>query len=662
MGTPAKGKKRPQRSRPSDGPRVPVTRPFLDKWNLAGALILALLVAIVYWPAFFGDFVWDDHRMLVDNPMVRQPDGIVRMWISTDQPDYWPLSYSTHWMEWRLWGANAAGYRALNILLHFLNVLLLWRLLRVLSIPGAWFAAALFAAHPVNVEAVVWILQRKTLLAQFWSLLSLLAILEFDATRKRSGLVASLLFLVLALLSKSSAVMVPPLMLLCLWWRHRQPRWGDLIVSVPFFAIALILGSVGAWFQRYRAVAQDNVRSDGFASRFALAGDAVWFYLSKAYWPTELSFVYPRWTADTSSARAYLSSVAILTLLLIFWILRRRGGAPPFFALACYLVALFPALGFVNIYFMRYSLVADHWQYHALSAALAFAIAGCFLLKSTLPEKWSRAPLALPVAAILFLAWLARAEARIYATNESLWIATLERNPGAWLAHNELGALYAHQGRDADAVRQYEDALALNPDYADARNNLANAMVVLGRLDDALEQLQRAVRLDPNSPEIHNSIGRVLGLQGRVKESIPYFEEALLLRPMFGTARRNLGLALELTGNHREAARQFRLVLKFDPGQEFAAFHLARLLLLGNDPSPRDTAEGIALLESLCRQPTQASPQHLDLLSAAYSATGRLREAIQCAELAVRKYAEAGNGQGAELMQRRLEQLRSGNP
>ncbi|MFO0944811.1 MAG: tetratricopeptide repeat protein [Planctomycetota bacterium] len=647
-------------SRPDRGENKTNALPRVPPRTLGGAFVLAVLIGIIYQPAFFGDFVWDDHRMLVDNPMVRLPDGILRMWISTDQPDYWPLSYSTHWLEWRVWGENAAGYRALNITLHLLNTLLVWRLLMVLGVPGAWFAALLFAVHPVNVEAIAWILQRKTLLAHFWSLVSLLAILDYDESKRKSSFGVALASLVLALLSKSSAVIVPPLMLLVLWWRHREIRRRDLLASLPFFAIALVLGSVGVWFQRFRAVAQDNVRADSFLSRFALAGKGVWFYLQKALWPTNLSFVYPRWTADTGAPATYLPSVVLFALLLTFWILRRRGLAACFFALACYVVALFPALGFINIYFMRYSLVADHWQYHALPAAVAFVVACSFRLSSSFPKPWPGVPVAGLVAVALLFGWLAREEAKVYATNESIWRSTLAVNPDAWLAHNELAAILASQGKTAEAIEHFQQSLTLNPDYGDARNNLANAFVTQGRLDDALEELKRAESLDPQSPEIQNSIGRVFGLKGQVKESIPFFKNALVLRPMFSQARRNLALALELTGNHHDAIVHFRLVLDYDPSNEFARFHLARLLLLANDPSLHHPPEAIGHLELLCRSPANASPDHLDLLSAAYGATGRGREAIAMGEIAAKKYAETGNQKNFEAMQLRLKQLREG--
>ena len=257
-------------------------------------LALVALTLLAYVPAMRSGFVWDDDAFLTDNPLIRDPDGLRRIWASTEPPDYFPLTSTMLWVEWRLWGGHPAGYHVVNVVLHALGCLLAWRVLLRLGVAGAWLAALAFALHPVNVESVAWITERKNTLPLVLYLLSALLFLRGDEQPAPGGgpaRAASLAAFLLALLAKTSVAILPPVLLLCAWWRRRRVSALDLRRTAPHFALAAVLGLVTAWYQGHRAIGPVVVRDDGFASRLAIAGRAVWFYLGKALAPVDLAFV-----------------------------------------------------------------------------------------------------------------------------------------------------------------------------------------------------------------------------------------------------------------------------------------------------------------------------------------------------------------------------------
>ncbi len=350
-----------------------------------GAALVAACVVAVYWPCLHGGFILDDDKLVTDNDLVRSPEGLGRIWFSTQPQDYWPLTNSLFWLQWRIWGSSPIGYHATSLLLHVAAALLIWRILRILKIPGAFLAALLFVVHPVNVQSVAWISEQKNTLAMVFFLLSVVWYLRAEEGREASDVARvsakwywlSLATFLLAMLSKGSAAVLPLVLLLIIWWRRERIARSDLWRTAPFFVVAIALTAVNFWFTTHGA--DIVVRDATFGQRVAGAGAAVWFYLSKALVPIDLVFIYPQWQILESKILWWLPALAGLAVTAVLWWRRNLPPAgwmrPLLFAWIFFCVALLPVLGFADVGFMKFSLVADHYQHLALIGVTAVVAA-----------------------------------------------------------------------------------------------------------------------------------------------------------------------------------------------------------------------------------------------------------------------------------------------
>ncbi len=408
--------------------------PTAKSWKSlsAGAAVIILLTMLAYLPVMRGGFFWDDSALVTENPIIKAHNGLQRFWFTTEAPDYYPLTSSLLWLEWRAWGNSAPGYHVVNVLLHAVGAVLVWLVLRRLKIPGAWLAAIIFAVHPVNVATAGWISEQKSTLSMLFYAVAILLYLEFDEERRWRWYALSLTAFLLALLSKSAVVMLPVVLLGCIWWRHDQVQRRDIAYSLPFFALSLIAGVSTIWFQYGNAMHWGTVREADFAARLAAAGWVPWFYFFKAVLPCHLMVVYPKWEIAPDRLISWLPGVLLIGCFLIFWRERKSWGRAALFGFGYFTVTLFPVLGFFDQGFYRFSLVADHWQYYSIIGVIALGVAAGEGICRKIAGEGSFSVKA--VASIVVLAALTVAtwtRASLYADPNALWRDTIAKNPNA---------------------------------------------------------------------------------------------------------------------------------------------------------------------------------------------------------------------------------------
>ncbi len=485
---------------------------------------LIVLTCGCYWPSLGGGFLWDDHLWLTDSPLVRAPDGLRQIWFSTVPYDYFPLTYTTFWIEWHLWGADPAGYRVVNLVLHLASAGLLWRLLTVLRVPGAWFGALLFAIHPVNVASVAWIAERKNTLSMVFFLGSLIC-----HARARTGWALGLF--VLAALGKTSVVMLPCVLLLIAWWQRGRISREDVRRAAPFFLVSLAAGLTTIWFQGHRSMGVHDW-TDPLAVRLLVVPRVMLFYLGKVFLPINLSMIYPRWEVSF-----FASALGLMTLALVAWAASATRGRGLPAALGYFALTLLPVAGLVPMAFFGYSYVSDHLVYLPTVGVLA----GVAATLAKLRERAGHAHLA-DAAMVLLAGGLAVGcfhRAGDFASSERLWTATLAVNPRCAAAHNNLGLALEEKERWPEAEAHFRAALRLDPHLAAAASNVAALCQHEGRWQEAADAYETA-RAQSSDPKDDNNYGVVCLHLNQTAKARELFQQAAALEPAMPSAHFNL--------------------------------------------------------------------------------------------------------------------------
>jgi len=577
-------------------------RPAPPSTLLKGALLI-LAGAWIYWPAIHGGWVWDDSAEIARNPIMSDPAGLAKIWVSPVTPDFFPLKTTLQWFLWRLWGANPAPYHLLTLGLHLLSTLLFWRLLHKLGLRLAWVGGLLLVAHPLVVESVAWVAELKNTLSLALLLVAMIAYVDYDersgaakpAPTARAAYLWSLGFFLLAALSKSSVVMFPFVILLYAWWRRGRIRRQDWIDSIPFFAVSLILGLITISFQQHRALASWSIPLGGLGSRIACAGVALAFYFWKSVLPLHLLLMYPQWSVNPPSPLQFLPWLLLVLLFAYFWINRSTWGRAAIFGVGFFVLNLLPVLGFVSMAYMHIAWVADHFAYLPLLGLIGFATAGAGMLADRMAASSSGLRIAALTALGLILgalAWESRTQAALFGDQEALWTATLRENPGAWMAHINLGQYLGEAGRGQEALGQYTEALRIRSDLPEAYYNRGSTLELLGRHDEAIADLEHALRLEPANPDAQVNLGNALLRSNRLPEAISYYQAALRLQPGAADIRNYLAgahfqLGTTLLQDHRyaDAMAEYQQSLQFDPGNADAYKKLGYLFLGFHRPS-----------------------------------------------------------------------------
>lgn len=565
---------------------------------ISGAAAIIFLTLAVYIPAMQGGFIWDDDYYVTQNLTLRSLNGLKQIWWEIGAtPQYYPLVHTTFWIEYHLWELHPLGYHLDNVMLHVLNALFLWRLLLRLKVPAAWPVAAVFALHPVHVESVAWITERKNLLSGFFYLLAVLSYFHFfslnggfgsessradakSSQAQASGrplpfYLLSIIFFLCALLSKTVTCSMPAVILLLIWWKKRNIEWRDILLTIPLFVIGALFGLLTVWMEKYRVGAMGEEWSLTFLERCLVAGRALWFYAEKLIWPQNLAFIYPQWTIDAGIWWQHLYPLTALSVVIAGWFARKRLGKAPLAAVLFFAGTLVPALGFFDVYPHRYSYVADHFQYLASIGIISLVVSGTakVLEGYEIGRKYLGRVLCLTV--LTGLAAQTWDQGKIYRDRETLWRDTIAKNPKAWMSYNNLGNVLSEQGKYQEAIACYMEVRKLKPDYVNANWNLGIALARLGKFHEAIRHYMIALRTKPDKADVHYNLGLAFHHLGQNREAIDHFRQALLINPRDAEAHNDLGNTLALIGKPVEAISHYKQALRIKPGLSLARFRLA---------------------------------------------------------------------------------------
>jgi len=496
--------------------------------DLAGAGIVAALTFVVFLPTVANGWVaWDDDTNFLANPHYRGLGTAQLAWMLTDRhAHYMPLTWLTLGLDYVLWGMNPAGYHLTSIVLHAANAglvsLVALRLMR-LALPGAGgaalrtgsgLAALLFAVHPLRVESVAWVTERRDVLCGIFYLLTLLAYLRYCRAGRRGAYATSLALFACALLSKSMAMTLPVVLLLLDAYPLGRRAWRE---KIPFFVLSAVAAVLAVIAQRTAGA----MVALGLLQRIAIAVYALVFYLLKALVPAGLAPMYelPEWIDPTGWR--YLASGAVVAALSALAV-AIRGRWPAFsVAWACYVVTVLPVSGLVQV---GSQLAADRYTYLPLIAVAVLAGGG-------LARCWAARPALGGVAAvaggvvIAVLSVLTPKQILVWRDGETLWTHALSTSPSA-TAHVKLGGIRDAQGRLDEAIIHYREALRIRALTPDAYNGWGIALARQGEWGEAVERYERALAIRPLSAEVHANLATALGQLGRHREAAMHAEIA----------------------------------------------------------------------------------------------------------------------------------------
>jgi len=633
---------------------------------LAGCIFISAACFIAYSPAIKGDFIWDDDNYVTANPLITAPDGLWRIWFSTDATSqYFPLVYTTFRLEHKLWGFNPMPYHIANVAIHIISSLLLWLILRRLAIPAAFVAAALFALHPVNVESVAWITERKNVLMLVFSLLSLLFWIEFalrPQTKKRAILffVLSLLCYAIALFSKTTACVLPAALLLVIWLKDIPLKIKSFLLVIPYVVMGIAMGLLVIWWEHQHQGTGLVDMHLSILERLLIASRAVWFYAAKIFFPANLAFSYPRWDINPAKVSQYIWLLACLLMAGGLWFWRKVLGRRVIAAVLFFVAALSPMLGFLDLYTFVYTWVADHYQYMAAIALITLAVAAGSRLIARLGKYAKITKVLIAFVLLLTCAVLTWRQCRIYTNLETLWNDTLKKNPDSWIAHNNLGQMLLEQGKTDELIYHLTRAIDIaqrNPAVhpyiiATMRYNLAQSQ---GKFQDAIEQLRIAIDVLPNDPKTYLVLADLLESQGRFGEAVNYLKQAIKIIPDDETLHYHLAGVLLKQGDVPGAIIYLQQALDIKPDDIDALDGLVRFFAAQQDTDIRRSTKAVEYARRAVQHTNRQNPVTLNLLATALASDKQFAEAAATAEEALKLALAVGANDLAEHIRTQLE-------
>ncbi len=541
----------------------------------------------------------DDRLYFLEDPATETASGIFRIWFAPlDNNGVWPylpITRTSFWLERQIFGVNLAVSHWINILLHGSGAVLLWIALRQWTIRGAWFIALLFAAHPIYVQSVAWIAQRKNGLAGIFFILALWAFARFLSERNLKWYLTLLGLFLAALLSKTSTVMLPVLFVLLHTWKHHPWSKKEVWTHLPFFLLALGIATLRVWFETQAFGAHGDEFSGSWLDQLLIASHVPFFYLKQLVIPYPLLFTYPRWIFEASQWTHYFplfSGLIVLGWLCFYF---RTWGRPLLLATLGYGAMLFPVMGFFDNSWHRFSYVADHWIHlPSLAVWIVLVQGGLWLLdalsrKDPQQTRWMRWGCGGII--VLLCATLTWNQTHVYRNSKTLYETLLRHNPLSWVAYSELGLYHLHshqyglayqnfsqelsirespmgymnrglaayqQKQLQQALRDYSRAIELNPSHAPSYGNRAVVYLDLGKYSHALQDCEKSIQLQPQNPQAYQTQGLVYWNLKQYALAVKSYTHAIEQAPQSAIAYNNRGLAYHQLKQTHQAMQDFQ--------------------------------------------------------------------------------------------------------
>jgi tetratricopeptide (TPR) repeat protein len=387
-----------------------------------------------------------------------------------------------------------------------------------------------------------------------------------------------MLFFLGALLSKTVTASLPAVILLLIWWKKDSLRWRDSLPVIPMLLIGLGMALMTVWMELYHVGATGEEWVLTPLQRLIIAGRALWFYTQKIIWPSPLVFIYPKWNLGNFHPMLLLYPLSIFLIIGGLWLYRKKIGKGPLTAVLFFAGTLFPALGFFNVYPMRYSYVADHFQYLASIGMIVLLVTLLFHLTETIKNYRRTVRTTTVIFILLALTAWGHLESYKYMDLKSLWTDTISKNPRCWMALNNMGNLEISRRNYAGARKYFKKVLAIKPDFAIAYNNNGTSWLKEGNITEAAENFKKALSLDNNHAEAHNNLGVCLMRQKNIDDAISHYRQAITIKPEYITAHHNLGNAYSQKGLYDQAIYHYREALRIKPDLAMSHFQLGTVL------------------------------------------------------------------------------------
>ncbi len=507
--------------------------------------------------------MWDDNIFFLKDPLVLDPAGLSKIWLEpgTGVWNYWPVSRSVFWIQYQLWGADPLGYHLVTFGFHLLSALVLWRGLHYLRVPWAWGVGLLFALHPLHASSAAWATELKNTLSAVFYLLAIWSYLVFDRHRTGTWYALALGLFLCALLSKSSTVMLPVVLILCRLWLRRDWSRRDILGLLPFFLMSLGAAYLSIWFEAQtinsRPLSDTIAEYElGFVERLLIVSHTAFFYFRQVLFPYPLLVFYPPWEVALNQASFYLPLFSGIGGIAVCCWKYNQWGKPLLLGVGGLVVTAFPVLGFFNIAGFAYTYTWDHLAYLPSIPLLILLVQAARRLPHS---RWWGGVILMGLSVFTWQ------QAQTYENAFTLWGTTIQRSPTSWFAYYNRGLAHSAAGNYAQALQDFSEAEQLYPHSAEVYDNRGTAYAYLGQFKAALQDYDRALTLKPRYVKGFVNRGSIHLLQQNWQQALYDFDQALAIDPNYIDAWNNRAVVHSQLGNFEEALYDYTQALERNP-------------------------------------------------------------------------------------------------